>query len=483
MTDESAADPGGVGPGLGSDELTPETLVDAVRSGFSARNRERVSRDEIARIVAGLQLDEERQVSRPPALRVRRLKFSGEKRLRGQPPEPFIYDQAFAPGVNVIYVPDNQVGKSSVLKTIKYALTGDSGDYDADVRSWIADIWLAFALDKREFTILLSNRAGKPRALLVPGEEFRPIETAAEDVTLAIFDVSGVEEIREELQRFFFQRLGLGRLSWTQMDPSAPRGVAERSTSWLTYFQALQIPGGGDSYLLCDPQHAIGNQEGLIFSAFLGLNLVEPLNQLGVEAARVRKEARVEERRTQEQIQQAKERIEQLEAELEGVRRRLGQINSAQAARRAAVEGGEPARRLLNAQSALAERTSEQTHLETARDEINQTLQRRRARERQLREMIVLQLHFTGLEVSLCPNCYAPVDVAAVDREQTSHLCRLCGKPALGASPSEAEALEAEVEGVKREIEDAVRDRDGITARLATVRHEVDALTVEIDGL
>jgi hypothetical protein len=239
--------------------ITADAVVDAVFDEFSARNRERISRENVMQVVAQLELDEARPRRKSPVLRVRRLRFTGEKHLRDRLPEPFVYDQTLAPGVNVICIPDNEVGKSSILKTIKYALTGDNGDYDADVRSWITDVWLSFALDRQEFTVLLSTRGGSPRALLVPGEEFRPIESVAEETTMAIVEVSGAEAIRAELQRFFFQRLGLGRLSWTQQDPTAPGGVAERSTSWLTYFQMLQIPDGGDRYLLCDVQHAIGN--------------------------------------------------------------------------------------------------------------------------------------------------------------------------------------------------------------------------------
>lgn len=389
----------------------------------------------------------------------------------------------FAPGVNVLCIPDNEVGKSSILKTIKYALTGDNGDYDADVRSWITDVWLAFALDRQEFTVLLSTRGVGPRALLVPGEDFRPIETVAEETTLAITDVSGAEPIRAELQRFFFQRLGLGRLSWTQQDATAPGGVAERSTSWLTYFQALQIPDGGDRYLLCDAQHAIGNQDGLIFSAFLGLNLVEPLNQLHLEAARARKEVKLEERLTAEQMRQAKEDVGRLDAELQVVRGRLREIVASQATRRQAVEGGEPAQRLVAAQAFLVEKASERARLEAERDELSRTLQRRRARERQLREVVALQLHFTGLEVSLCPNCDAAVDPAAVEREQNTHTCRLCGKPAHGADPQEIAALNAEADDLKREVDDMARGRDAITARLGVLRREIEALTVEVAAL
>jgi cell division protein FtsB len=460
--------------------LAPEAVVEAVYGGFSAKNRERISRDDVARVVAELELEEERPRRKSPTLRVRQLRFAGEKRLRDQSPEPFVYDQAFAPGVNVICIPVNEVGKSSILKTIKYALTGDNGDLDADVRSWITDVWLAFALDRQEFTVLLSTRGGSPRALLVPGEEFGPIETVAEETTLAIVDVSGAEAIKAELRRFFFQRQGLGRLSWTQQDASAPGGVAERSTSWLTYFQALQIPDGGDRYLLCDTQHAIGNQDGLILSAFLGLNLVEPLNQLGLEAARARKEVKLEERLTAEQVQQAKEEAGRLEAELQVARARLREIASTQAARRRAVEGGEPAQRLVAAQLALVERASERARLEAEREELNRTLQRRRARERQLREVVVLQLHFTGLEVSLCPNCDAAVDSVAVEREQTAHTCRLCGKPAQDADAQEIAALNAEADDIKREIDDMAQGRDAITARLGALRREIEALTAEV---
>jgi len=463
--------------------LSADALVEAAYAGFSSKNRERISRDRVAEVVADLRLDERRPVRRSPSLRIRRLRFAGQKHLREQPTEPFVYDQTFAPGVNVICITDNEVGKSSILKTIKYALTGDSSDYDADVRSWITDVWLAFTLDRQEFTVLLSTRDSGPRALLVPSEEFRPIETLAEETTLAIIDVSGADAIKAELQRFFFQRLGLGELSWTQQDPSSPGGVAERSTSWLTYFQALQIPDGGDRYLLCDAQHAMGNQDGLILSSFLGLNLVEPLNQLGMEAALARKEVKLEERLTVEQMNQAKEVVGRLEEELQEVRSTLQLIVTAQEARRRAVEGGEPAQRLIASQSALVEKASERLHLEAEREELNRTIQHRRARERQLREAVTLQLHFTGLEVTLCPNCDAAIDVDAVEREQAVHACRLCGKPAQDADAQEIAAMSAEADSIKREIEDTVRGRDAITARLGQLRREIDSLTADVATL
>lgn len=235
--------------------------------------------------------------------------------------------------------------------------------------------------------------------------------------------------------------------------------------------------------MLCDAQHAIGNQDGLIFSAFLGLNLVEPLNRLFIEATLARREVKNQERLTAEQMQAAKEEVGRLEAELQVARSRLQEIAAGQAARRRAVEGGKPAQRLVAAQSALVEKASERAHLEAEREELNRTLQQRRARERQLHEAVALQLHFTGLEVSLCPNCDAGVDPAAVEREQTTHTCRLCGKPAQGADAHEITALNDEADDVKREIDDMVQGRDAITARLGALRREIDALTTNIATL
>jgi predicted ATP-dependent endonuclease of OLD family len=42
--------------------------------------------------------------------------------------------------VNALVIEDNLVGKSSVLKTIKFALTGNDDEYDQEVRRWITDV-------------------------------------------------------------------------------------------------------------------------------------------------------------------------------------------------------------------------------------------------------------------------------------------------------------------------------------------------------
>jgi len=161
-----------------------------------------------------------------PQLRLIRLRFVGEKHLDGEEhPRAINYDQPLAPGTNVVLIEDNDVGKSSIMKTIKFALTGDDDDYDRDVKEWLYDIWLTFALDAQVWTVLISRRGGIHGAMVL-GEERRLVEEAL-DSPAVLWDVSSQDKLKAELERFFFQRLGLSELSWTAQSSwgRSPAGV------------------------------------------------------------------------------------------------------------------------------------------------------------------------------------------------------------------------------------------------------------------
>ncbi len=466
---------------LGAEPLSKEMLCTAIYASFSRRYRERIQPEDIAAVLETLDLSDYLLEFRAPNLQVRRLRFTGAKHLHGhQEPIPIAYDQAFAQGVNVLLVEENEVGKSSIWKTIKFALTGDSGDYDADVRSWIVAIWLTFALNDQPYTIILSRDNEVLRAILVPGEESRALEEAA-TATSILFDAQGAESVKAELQHFFFNRLGLAQLSWTQAISGEPGEFAERKASWLTYFQALLIPDGGDRYLLCDPEHAYGNQAGLILSAFLGLSLTDPLNKLGVEASRTRKEVQHEQSLSDQEIEQAEEKIAALTSELQTARDRLKEIASAQQTRRRAVVNAESNRRLLEMQATFQERNAALVAHQAEQENLGVRILQDRRRERQLREAVRLQLHFTGISVTLCPNCDTVVDEEAVTREQETHTCRLCGKPAHHAPEEEIATMEAEADACERRRKEAERDRDAIEQRISHLRTELSALTTDIE--
>ncbi len=457
-------------------ELTLETLVTAVHRSFSAPNRERITLQTVRNVIATLDLSEFIPSVTPPRLHLVRLRFIGDKKLHNaEQPAPICYDQTFAPGVNVVLIPDNDVGKSSIWKTIKFALTGDNSDYDVDVKGWIRQIWLTFRLDDRHYTIVMCLLPEGPRAVLVPGATFDAVDDIAKS-TSTFFDVTGSEVVKAELQHFFFQQLGLREFFWTQEDASSGSGVALRRTSWLTYFQALVIPDGGDRYLICDQAHAMGNQDGLILSAFLGLRLTEPLNRLGIERRGAEAKMRQEKQSSEQDQQQAEAEIVRLTESANAARVALTRLERTQQERRRAIEESEPAQRLAETQSLILARVAERAALEEERQQITSRIVKDWSRVQHLRESIALALHFTGLEVSLCPNCDAEIDQAAAVREREDHVCRLCNKPAHSATADELSAKEGEAKATEEAIREAEHSRGLIARRLAEIREELEAL-------
>lgn len=468
-------------PILGDNALTKESLASAVHMRFQRRFRESIAVDDIVAAMDGLDLGEAQARTSTPQLKVERLRLEGEKRLHDQPePLPFVYDQAFSLGVNVLLIEDNGVGKSSLAKSIKYALTGDDSDYDKDVSSWITDVWLAFSLAGNPYTIILSRKVGAERAILVPGKETRPLDEAAES-TSAIFDAHGPNEIKSELQHFFFNHLGLSQLSWVQEQPAGQSGdIAERRTSWLTYYQALHIPDDGDRYLLCDAQHSYGNQPGLILSAFLGLSFANPLNTLGVELSRTRKGAQREKLLSAQEKQEAEEQIRSLETRLQDSRSKRDAIVKAQRLRRQAVEESESNRHLLDMQRAFEEARVELQALETSREEAGRNIQQDRDQARRLRQAVALQLHFTGINVTLCPSCDTPVDESSITQERDTHICRLCGKSAHAAPADEINRMKIEADACEKRCQTAERERDAMSRRMSQLRGVLERLEQQI---
>lgn len=455
---------------LGMD-LSVENIVEKIHIGLSAKNRQRMSRDAIEKVVRSLDLTDKVK-SRPAVrLKVRRLKFSGEKKLTEEAnPEPFTYNQLFQDGVNVLLIKDNSVGKSSVMKTIKYALTGDDEDYDNGPRSWIRRIWLQISLDETPFTIHIDRREAGDVGYIIFGEE----EQSFEDVELlpaVIYRVTGATQITESLRSFFLQRLGISQLGWRTGNADAVQ------TSWRTYFQALEIPDSSEHYLLVDDSHAYGNQGGLILQMFLGLSLVEPINQLLVDKAKIKKI----DTPTNTNLQNAKVEAQAAREEVATIEQQVAELDAAIHTRAEAFRTTEPMIRLSQLQFRGAEQTGAQQHLISQRDALTQQIYRAEASARNIREHIALQLHFTGLDVSLCPNCDAHVEPEAIIREKQSqnHNCRLCGKEAQAASTDDIETYEAQVAELEAEIAMNKRRREQLNRDIARIVAGINALNDE----
>jgi len=460
--------------------LNLEKLIEKVHSGFSKKFREEISVADVRSSLDSIHLAD------PPVrpaciLSIRRLEITGSKVLTNEDdPIPIVYAQEFAPGVNVLLIEDNDVGKSSILKTIKFALTGDDSDYDADVKTWVTNIRLWFSLNVEQYLITISCSSESENELGVLYEGTKGNAPVGDpNKARVVFRVPNRIELQESLRRFFFEKIGLSRLAWAMPGSQGQNAPSEAGTSWLTYFQALQIPDGGDRYLLCDERHAIGNQEGLIFSSFLGLHLVEQLNWLGVEGSKQQKL----EKSTEGERSKLQSRLADLEKQESELKDRLEKLSRNLTLRRKGFIDVGFQNRISVAQDAIRDRLAREVACQSEIATIAESLSFLRSRESQLRELIELKLHFTGLNVSLCPNCDADVSAEEVEREQKAHLCRLCNKPANDASSDELAARQAEADEIAGQVSEEVANRKRLRQQEKLLNQEIMQLREDVQNL
>jgi hypothetical protein len=443
-----------------------DEITDRAYAKVGPRLRETISRDDVREVVANLDFGRLRSSRKVPRLVVRWLRFTGTKQPTGKKPTAVEYAREFAPGVNVILIEDNLVGKSSILKTIKFALTGDDQDYDEDVREWIKDVWLRFTLDEREFTILLARREDGLQGMLVSGRKECPIENVPAAESSVGFHCKGADEIQAELKNFFIQEYRLASLGWTQAQASGEGRSSDCWATWRTFFQALRIPDDDHTYLLCKPDPGLGNQEQLLFSAFLGLHLIEPLNKLSMEASSIKKgtAAKAEDAGlVAEQKNKLNRRRRQLQAELDELDDDLNR-------RLSVLLGADLSGQIVEAEAELARAETEVRLLDEQLQNLTIQMRQQRANARRLREQIDLSCELSGIEVSLCPHCNQGIQMADVEREKQVHKCRVCAKPVPKAPDDEAEILEGAAAEYERRAEAIQSGYDEVNEQLTDAR-------------
>lgn len=420
--------------------LTQQALAKQAYEKLGPLVKKRVTEQDILAAVRRIEFADVVSKVKVPRLLVTRLRFTGQVRLSGREPRPFTYDQPFFSGVNVVLVAQkNGAGKSSILKTIKFGLTGDDGEYDEGVRSWIESIWLHFELDAKSYTTLLTKVDGVWHGTIAEGHECRSLEEALGDTALRNKSLVGTKAIQAALGSFFFQHYALANLAWTRKNPHNESQISECEASWRTYFQAMRIRDDDHRYLLCGPEPALAHQDSLLFTAFLGLQLAEPINKIGVEASLIEKAKGADGERAEE-LKQKKAELERLQKELQ---QQLTALDARQATRLEAFLSGNATARLAEIE---AKRQREDAQIAACQERIKSLAseaQRERATAQRLRTLIELKREFTGLHVTICPRCAKPVSEHAIGREESHFECRLCQEPAGASSPHGTDRMEA----------------------------------------
>lgn len=372
-------------------------------------------------------------------LKVISIAFSGSKTI-GAEPESFTYERKFTDGV-YLWVGDNLVGKSSIFKVIKLALTG-SKSLKRDVETWINEIWLEFGLGTKVYTVhIVKGAQGNYQFQLKNGEKSQAEQVESDEGDMTTLFDGGIGAYEEYMQGFFFRELDYYALQWTQRPAKKDNpALLTANASWKTYFKSVYLEAEDYNVLV------YGQQSELIFQMLLGLELTYPINRLKIKrelllndlgllkvAAEAPDQADVQKRNDETRSEIAKVMAE-LEA-LDGIANNAansstgneGKLEQARKKYREAVHSrSEFEKEVAQLSDSIVTNRRRYNTVSRQVDDYAVEIGKKARGVSDLVDYLEIGAFFNGLEVKSCPNCNHAVEKYRVQHEKSHGTCRLC---------------------------------------------------------
>ncbi|HLY27539.1 MAG TPA: ATP-binding protein, partial [Aggregatilineales bacterium] len=264
--------------------LTFEKLVQETAHRLAPEHPE-IDATVVRDVLTDAGIDEAFRDSTPEAqgrLVVNSVRIIGQKMHGEVPGEPFHYYRQMGTGLWA-WVGSNGSGKSTILNCILWALTGSDTGIPKRIRPWLHDIVVEFSVGEAQFTSRVTRINESISGGIYLG--FVPMDVldlgAAEPVTL----YSNRDEMREAIDLFFMQQLGISTLRWTahsseKDDPD----LHAHSTTWRTYAHAIHIDDDSYDDLIIDPLKGYGRQDRKILEMMLGVESSRAVAEIQVQA-------------------------------------------------------------------------------------------------------------------------------------------------------------------------------------------------------
>jgi hypothetical protein len=464
--------------------------VDAKLAGQRGR-RDPISTETIEEIlgeagIAGL-MQQAGEGGTAQRLQVRQLWIRGRKwQSHGLEPVEFSYHRTLGPGLNG-WVAGNGTGKSTVLKTIVWALTGVEPNFKPDVRTWLEDIAVEVDISGDGlYTIRYSPRPGSQ----VSGRIFaQPLDSvlSTEEPVGSVESFSGKPAMTEAIDRFFGSRMGfspLEGLEWKRHTMT----LTSQVTSWDVYSQALFISADDYSDYLFPSRSTNGQYHQKTLGAYLDMHLLEALSKAQAEQLRARQDYEFERKRVEVDAARIRDEINRLEDELRHVENRLGRIDAEQTVlldpafvHHVREEVSQATERVVALAQQLHDWETEETRLQ---NDLNQAQRACQA----LKESIEFKLFLSGLEVEKCPHCEASIPQTRVAEELETGQCRVCGSHLQPVSSVDAQQVllkkaEERVVDLRKDLRRIRRKHKKVAAKLEQAQQELELHRAEFSDL
>ncbi|HET9504240.1 MAG TPA: hypothetical protein VFO93_11915 [Hymenobacter sp.] len=367
-------------------------------------------------------------------LRILSIEFSGVK----QTGEPLHYTRKPETGVN-LWVGENLVGKSTIFKSVKFALTGNNSFVD-DVGEWIKTIWVEFTLGAQTHTAHIFKRPADRNFIFefysLSRDELGDMD--AEEIEDAADFRGNKGDYEAYVEKFFFKEFDYYKMQWTSSRSGQKDqvGLQTNNTSWQTYFKSI--------YLEADDALVFGSQTELVLQMLFGLELTYPINRLKME--KEKKQSTLGLLKSQSAAAATSEQTQSLQKDIQHVEVELMKLQETKKAANASVapSSARDFEIALNRQNTaitqsgllsqqLLQLTADQSRLQAEEKEFKQKIYEfgneaslKKKRSRFLQDQEQFGAFFNELEVSICPSCSHEVETIRVEHERQTGNCRLC---------------------------------------------------------
>lgn len=347
----------------------------------------------------------------PPAsrpLRLKKLSFSGEKRIHADV-EPFSFEWTpHISGINVIASDKNFVGKSSIFQLMLWVLRGEPKALTTTVQGWVKNVHAEFQAGHRNIRVQYEIKDERPCGTV-------ELLNAGGAVTHSLAFVTA-EAFKSHMNSVMLDALDLEPIATSREVASQDRTVMY-SDGWATYTGALLFDSDSSALI---GEHTGTDLAQRLLQVFLGIPWATTLFQ-----------ARAAKRVAESQVQARRRKLGQLGGQsVDKLQQRLSEILEQ-------IKNGTAQVRAL-ADLEVARKTYEQLSSEVSRLQAAATVINAEAaagaEELLVKRRVLLEIEeemtasrFLGkLTPTCCPRCTRTFSASRLQNERASGECSVC---------------------------------------------------------
>ena len=383
---------------------------------------------------------------------IREVLVRGQKWVKEKGNVQFEYKRNFQTGINA-WISGNSTGKSTILKSILWAITGTKPNFKSDVYGWIENVLVEFDLTEDGiYTIQYAPN----QTLEVSGSILR---STIQDILIGkseevINNFSGFQAMKQVINDFFGSKIGFLSLEWLDRSPDTVN-LTKKTISWETYSQALYINSDNTLDYLFPDNQLNGKHHQKAISIYLGLGSIEATARAQYKYDETNNLYAFEKRRIEVNSRGVAQEIAIYTKELVEIENKINQIEQEQTVLidpLYAFQVHEKVAEVNDHYFAINEERdtliSEQRKTKLQYDDYRRAAQG-------LREAISFNLILSGIKVSKCPHCENLIHQVDIDEEFTSGHCHVCNGELKSLSGNDhIELLKKTDQGVEKNRKD-----------------------------